>query len=326
MEGVRTQGLSDEDLQKFENGLARCMDCHEWFDMEGYEPLREYECENCKSNIFSPMRITEFWLYDVTGEGGMGRVYMAQKSEDPTLYAIKLSDYTDECDFRFQSLLYEGDIVMSFEHPNIANAYRFGYKSGKAFLLMDYEPGLTLEQVARGEEFTEVQLYSWMKQLVDALRYMDQKGFIYRDLKPQNVIVYGDKLTLVDFGLTIHKDNQEIDDENLIGSPSYIPPARIKGEMDDARSDIYALGMVFYYVVNGQNYFDGANEEIIEGHMHAYRYPVNELNEYLPENLCILIDNLIAHNMGDRYQSYDELYNDIDLLYKQALRHQTAAV
>ena len=55
---------------------------------------------------------------------------------------------------------------MSFDHPNIVTAYRFGYKSGKAFLLMDYEPGYTLEQIAKGFEFTEVQLYSWMMQLV----------------------------------------------------------------------------------------------------------------------------------------------------------------
>ncbi|WDE95373.1 serine/threonine-protein kinase [Lentisphaera profundi] len=319
MEGYRTTALSDNELKRFEDGLAKCMKCHEWCDMEGYEPLQEYECQNCGENVFMPMRITEFWLYSVTGEGGMGRVYMAQKYEDSKLYAIKLSEYTDECDFRFQSLLYEGDVVMSFEHPHIAKAYRFGYKSGSAFLLMDYVPGYTLEQIAKGFEFSEVELYSWMMQLVDALRYMANMGFIYRDLKPQNVIVRGANLTLVDFGLAIHKEQQEIDDDNLIGSPSYIPPERIKGIAEDERSDMYALGMVFYYVVNGQNYFDGPNEEIVEGHMHPYRYPIQELNDYLPESLCILIDNLIAHEMEDRYQTYDELYNDITMLHAEAL-------
>ena len=58
--------------------------------------------------------------------------------------------------------------------------------------------------------------------------------------------------------------------------------------------------------------------------MHPYRYPIQELNDYLPEGLCILIDNLIAHEMTDRYQTYDELYNDVSLLYSQAIETENA--
>ena len=315
-----TTPLTDEELAKFEQGMSKCMTCHNWNDVTGKEALKEYDCQFCDATIFCPFRISEFWLYDVMGSGGMGSVFRAQQYNDPKVYAIKISEYEGEDDFRFQSLLYEGNIIMDLEHDHIPYAYRFGHKHGNAFLLMDFEPGLTLDAFIATYQFSEDDLMSWMIQLAETLKFMATKGYIYRDLKPQNIIIQNEKLILVDFGLAMHLDHaDDIDDENLVGSPSYIPPERIIGKPEDIRSDIYALGMVFYYVAHGHNYFEGSPHEIVEGHLHEYRYPILELNPEMPPQLAALFDKLLAHNMEDRYQNYDDLIGDLNKLLEESL-------
>ena len=308
-------GLTEEDFQKFEQGMAKCPSCGNWHDMEGLEPLLEYDCQYCEGNVFCPMSISGFWLYSQTGEGGMGRVYLAQERDSSTVHAIKLSEYTDECDFRFHSLLYEGEIVEELIHPNIVRTYRFGYKAGKAFMLMDYIAGITLETCVLNYALTEQRIVGWMLKLCNALSYMDELGLLYRDLKPQNIIVDGEKLVLLDFGLAVHKDyRNDIDEENLVGSPSYIPPERIEGKPEDIRSDIYAMGMLFYFIASGKNYFDGSPEEIVEGHMTENRIPCQKALPKRSKEFNTILDRMICCNPLERYQSYDEMYRALEAL------------
>ena len=312
--------LAEEDFQKFEEGMAKCPSCGSWHDMKGLDPLLEYDCQYCDGHVFCPMSISGFWMYAQTGEGGMGRVYLAQERNNSTVYAMKLSEYTDECDFRFHSLIYEGEIVEELIHPNIVRTHRFGYKAGKAFLLMDYVPGITLENCVSNYALTEQRIVSWMLKLCDALAYMDGLGILYRDIKPQNIIVDIDKLTLLDFGLAVHKDyRNDIDEENLVGSPSYIPPERIEGNPEDIRSDIYAVGMLFYFVAGGHNYFEGSAEKIIEGHMSDQRTLCQDLIPARSKAFNEALDRMISHNPSDRFQSYDEMRSALEALEKSLL-------
>lgn len=312
--------LPEEDIQKFEEGMAKCASCGNWHDMEGLEPLVEYDCQYCDSQVFCPMSISGFWMYAQIGEGGMGRVYLAQERDNSTVYAMKLSEYTDECDFRFQSLLYEGEIVEELIHPNIVRTYRFGYKAGKAFLLMDYIQGITLDNCVINYALTEQRIVGWMTKLCNALSYLDDLSVLFRDLKPQNIIVDIDKLTLLDFGLAVHKDyRNDIDEENLVGSPSYIPPERVEGEVEDIRSDIYAMGMLFYFVASGKNYFEGAPEEIINGHMNDHRTPCRELLPGRSMEFNKILDRMISRDPHKRYQSYDEMRIELEALEQSLL-------
>jgi len=296
--------------------------------MEGIQPFAEFACQNCGACLMNPYRISKFWLYKQVGEGGMGRVYLAQQFGDPTLYAIKMAQHTSECDYRFQSLLYEGEIILDLDHPNIPPAYNFGYKQGHAFLVMNFEQGVTLEEyVFHTHEYPipEQLLSAWMLQLVDSLQYMGKMGYIYRDLKPQNLLVDDNRMVLVDFGLAMHHEHKhDIDEENLVGSPAYIPPERITGEPEDLRSDMYSMGMVLYFAAAGEDYFGGDDHQaIVEGHIQNERVPIQTLLPHLSAHFAGIMDRLIKTDPQERYQSYEELYNDF--MQNQAIQQTVNA-
>lgn len=234
-----------------------------------------------------------------------------------------MSEYDDECDYRLQSLLYEAKIMMTLKHPNLALAHRFGYKAGKAFLVMEYISGLTLEELTNTKPASENELISWMLQLTEVLDFINSKGYLYRDLKPQNIIICENKVKLVDFGLCMHMDQgQNIDFENLIGSPAYIPPERIEGRPEDLRSDMYSLGQVFFYAANGYNYFSGTPEEILMGHLHEERYENISINNKLSPDFSNILDRLMAREPDHRYQSYAELYQDLQVAQQPKITYK----
>ncbi len=299
--------------------MAKCLSCSNWHSVEGLENFAETPCPSCGTNMMKPYRISDYWLYKEVGQGGMGRVYLAQQIGNPKLYAIKMAQHTSECDFRFQSLLYEGEIMLDLEHPNIPPADLFGYKQGHAFLVMSFEQGVTLEDCVKrfgDQKIPEEKLITWMLQLVEALYYMGTMGYIYRDLKPQNLIVDDDRMVLIDFGLAMHHEHKDdIDEDNLAGSPAYIPPERMLGKPEDLRSDIYSMGMVLYYAAAGKDYFHGTDIQLVaESHVEEERTPIKSLLPHLSDRFNSLIDRLIARYPEDRYQSYDELYNDLLLM------------
>ena len=309
--------LTDDELSQYEKGQACCFTCKKWFDMEGQPPLMEYTCDDCGGLVITPMRISTYWLYMLIGEGGMGHVYLAQQKDDPKLYAIKIADVVDGDDFRYNCLLYEGEIYMGFSHPNIPEAYNAGHKIGLAFLIMDYEPGENLEEfMCNPENFplSESLLLTWMGQLVDALRYMISKGYIYRDMKPQNLVVDGERIVITDMGLAMHMEHgNDIDEDNFVGSPWYLPPERIEAEQEDIRSDIYSLGMVMFMAASGFSYFDEPDHmRVLDMHILPERTSAKDLYSGLSDAFAAIIDKCICRFPQDRYQTYEELEADIN--------------
>jgi serine/threonine protein kinase len=314
--------VNNEELALFEKGMTKCLNCTKWYDTSDMEPLSEFNCQSCDSVVLTPYRISEYWLYDLIGEGGMGYVYLAQQPGDLNLYAIKIAaiegDHEDN-DFRFESLLYEGEIYIEMDHPNIPKAHNFGYKHGVAFLIMDYEFGYQLDEYLVQEGVFPIArktIASWMSQLVSALQYMKNKDYIYRDLKPQNILIDGEYAILTDLGLCMHMDHhKDIDEANLVGSPAYLPPERVAATPEDFRSDMYSLGMLFFFIINGSNFFDGeSHEEIVEMHMTPERESVISINPTICPEFAAILDKLISYSPDERYQSYEELSADIDAL------------
>ena len=80
----RVSTLSDEDMVLFETDLAKCMECHNWFDVSSLVELQEYACDSCHNGIIKPMKLSEFWLCDIAGVGGMSSVYTARQYKDPS--------------------------------------------------------------------------------------------------------------------------------------------------------------------------------------------------------------------------------------------------
>lgn len=183
------------------------------------------------------------------GEGGMAQVYLATQNAFKRQVAIKVLAPAYASDMEFaQRFLREAEIVASLSHPNIIPVYDFGQRAGTFYMVMEYLPGGDLAQwIERGLEEQEVlQITSDM---ASALHFAHEKGYIHRDVKPGNIMFReNSSAVLTDFGIArqVNASSQVTVAGAILGTPKYMSPEQLQGHAIDGRSDIYALGVMFY--------------------------------------------------------------------------------
>ena len=196
----------------------------------------------------------------VLGEGGMGRVYLAEHVRMGRLSAVKVMSPalmpTDDAVSRFNR---EASNASRINHPNVAAIYDFGEgETGTLYLAMEYVDGETLAALLRREgALPPVRAAGIARQIADALNAAHLLGIIHRDLKPDNVLVTTDAegnelVKVVDFGIakSVQAKGQTVTTVGMsIGTPEYMSPEQLAGESLDARSDIYSLGLVTFVML-----------------------------------------------------------------------------
>jgi serine/threonine-protein kinase len=225
---------------------------------------------------------TKLAHYEITshlGTGGMGEVYQATDSKLGRSVAIKLLPEAITHDYeraaRFER---EARVLASLNHPNIAAIHGIEESGGRKFLVMELVSGETLaERIKRGPMSVDETL-PIAKQIAEGLEAAHEKGIIHRDLKPANIkITPQDRVKVLDFGLA-KAFAGEVAEMNLSNSPTlsmastkagvilgtaaYMSPEQAKGRPADARSDIWAFGVVVFEMLTGRTMFTG--ESVVE--------------------------------------------------------------
>src|SRR5580700_953830 len=214
--------------------------------------------------------IGSYRIVRLLGEGGMGRVYLAEQehpiARQVALKIIKLGMDTRAVLARFQS---EGQALALMEHPNIAQVYEAGSSGkGRPYFVMESVPGIPITEYCDGHTLGTRQRLELLLQVAHAAQHAHQKGIIHRDLKPANILVMerdGEAVPkIIDFGLA--KATEKIFTEEtafteagvLIGTPEYMSPEQASpGGWDvDTRTDIYSLGVLLYELLIGTVPFD----------------------------------------------------------------------
>jgi DNA-binding NarL/FixJ family response regulator len=208
---------------------------------------------------------------------------------------------------RFQR---EHEIISSIAHRAIAEIYDFGTLPGHLYLAMEYFPCGDLRDRLRNPLSTEESLY-YLRAIAEALRVIHVFGILHRDLKPANVMLRDDNSpVLIDFGLA----RRSLDDAGttgigqVLGSPYYISPEQAQGQRVDARTDLYSLGVMFYEMLTGQRPYSGRSAVAIMAQHASSPLPM------LPPPTAaqqVLLDRLMAKQLGGRYASADELLADL---------------
>ncbi len=215
------------------------------------------------------------------GEGGIGRVYVAEHVRLDRQVALKtlLTRYGSMpvLQERFSR---EAQALASLTHPNIVTVTDYGLCEGMPYIVMELLEGEDLAaMLARGEPIEPVRALQMMRQMVLALAYAHDKELVHRDLKPHNVFVRvlgprDDHVEVLDFGLArflndAWKDAPKLTAQGaLIGTPAYMAPEQASGEEVDARADVYAAGCVIFETLTGRRVFDGDNPgDMIRAHM-----------------------------------------------------------
>jgi serine/threonine-protein kinase len=241
------------------------------------------------------------------GRGGMSIVYLAIDEKINKTWAIKLAERKGLSDnnFSIQNLTADKDVLIKFNHPYLPRIVDVYDTEDSMMLVMDYIEGQSLGKILN--EFgaqAEEDVIKWGIQLCDVLSYVHNEGMIYRDLKPDNIMLKpnGD-ISLIDFGTAKRFDEEKSKDTVALGTKGYAAPEQsVKATVS---SDIYNLGATLRHLVTG---IDPQNPQTLNITLN----PIREINSSLSEGIEYIISKCLAPSPNDRYKTAKEAMFDLE--------------
>src|ERR687893_720204 len=248
-------------------------------------------------------------LGESLGSGGMGEVYLAHDRVLERDVALKVlrNQYAGDEEFaeRFKR---EARSAASLSHPNIVQVYDRGEtEDGSSYIAMEYVPGGTLKEKIVGEGPLGTREAA-------ALGAAHERGMVHRDIKPQNVLLTArDEAKVADFGIARAGSSVTISRTgSVMGTAGYMSPEQALGKSATPKSDLYSLGVVLYEVLTGELPYTADNPIAVS--MKHVNQPVRsprEIDPTIPEGMDALVTRLMAKDPEDRYDSADELADDL---------------
>jgi serine/threonine-protein kinase len=269
-------------------------------------------------NLRSGERLAQrYEIQSVLGRGGMGTVYRARDIELEEVVAIK----TLRPEFMTDATLLERfkdeiRLARRLSDQNIVRTHDFGEWSGVYYLTMEYVEGITVRELidTRGRLGVSSTL-AIAAQLAHSLAVAHEHGVIHRDIKPQNLLLdAAGVLKVMDFGVArLAERTTSVTEAGLVlGTPAYMPPEQLMAEQVDARSDLYAAGVVLYECLTGQAPFQAATVmSLVAKLLTQEAEPPESLNSEVPPALSALVLRLLAKKPEDRVQTAADLVQQL---------------
>jgi serine/threonine protein kinase len=270
-----------------------------------------------------PRIIGRYEVERLLGEGGMGVLYLARDPVIDRHVALKLLRVNGE-DLR-RRFMREAQSAGRLQHPNIVTVYDVGDHDGQLYIAMEYIDGDTLATLIRDDvPFSAIRKLDIVDEIADGLGYAHQRGIIHRDIKPANLMISRAGLVKVlDFGIArlSHRESGDIDGPTLIGTPAYMAPEQLEGAEVDARSDIYAVGLVMYELFSGRRAFIGANTaDVLQQVLAAQPTPIDRLVPDIDPDLAHVISRAMTKQPRDRYQDLQSMRKDLARARRRAMQ------
>lgn len=238
------------------------------------------------------------------GQGGMGTVYLALETSVDREVALKFLHRhlaeREEYRTRFEQ---EARIMARVEHPNLAGLYSVERDGSVPFLVMKFVRGQPLSRLMRDKKvLTLEETLPLTVQMAAALSALHARGYVHRDLKPGNVMVSAEgHVTLLDFGLTRTHDPNLTRPGVALGSPQYMSPEQVLAGSLDARSDLYALGLLTSELLVGRRpYPDEHTKAMLLQHLHEEPEPPHLANDKVPEAVSRVLLKALSKKASDR--------------------------
>lgn len=219
--------------------------------------------------VATPQTIGRYAIRGVLGSGAFGTVYDAYDESLQRAVAIKQPKQTQLSEFAMQTFQTEARHLARLHHPGIVPVYDFGVTAdGKCFVVARKIAGQTLAEALRRQRFSIADTIDLIAQVCEALHYAHCEQIVHRDVKPANILLdQTGKPYVADFGLALHEEEQRLVDQRAAGTPAYMPPEQVRGEMRflDGRADIWSVGVMLYEMLTGQRPFRGETTESVIG-------------------------------------------------------------
>lgn len=254
------------------------------------------------------------------GDGGMAFVYQAKDRLLNRIVAVKVlrPEFVDDEEF-LAKFKREAEAVANITHPNIVNVYDVGCDGKVNYIVMEYVDGQNLKEIIKNEgtldEYTALDI---TKQIAKALGAAHKKGVIHRDIKPHNILISneGRNVKVADFGIAKAATNSTMTNiGSIIGSVHYFSPEQAKGQSVKNNADLYSLGIVLYEMILGKVPFKGDSPiSIALQHINEDIEFTPEEKTNVPQSIRTLIKKLTEKSPEDRYQSSEEVIEDIEYI------------
>jgi len=267
-------------------------------------------------------RVDQFEILEPLGEGAYAETYKARDTRNGDVVVLKCFNPNLFADpHTFQRFRREAQIVSRLDHPNVVHSRNDEHNRTEPYLVLEYIDGQNLRSYASslGKAVPIPMALDWGHQLVDALAYLHAHGIVHRDLKPENVLVSADgRLRIMDFGTATLEGAKRLTWRALsesLGTPDYMSPEQIKGNRGDARSDIYAWGVLMYEVLTGRPPFSGDNwMATMAAHLQTDPKPPSSHRKGISPQLDAVVLKAMRRYSEHRYQSATALAHDLDHL------------
>ena len=308
-------------------------------------------------------KVSHYRVLEVLGGGGMGVVYKAEDLKLGRRVALKfLPEELVQDPVALKRLEQEARAASALNHPNVCTIYEIAEHAGRPFIVMELLEGETLrEQISeqsteqrRPTPDTQIDLGI---QICDALAAAHSHGIIHRDIKPANIFVTRTGVAkILDFGVAKLSQPVITDDDRsqrtisdpasatpsidlsltrtgvTMGTAGYMSPEQVRGEVLDARTDLFSFGLVLYEIATGRAAFGAATAPLMrEAILHSEPVPARDLNPDIPEGLALIIRKALQKERDKRYQSAAEIRADLEPLRRKVMsrppiRRRTVAI
>lgn len=262
--------------------------------------------------------LDHYRLDAVVARSGMGTLFRATDLRDGRTVAVKIPHAELEKDpILLERFEREEEIGQLLDHPGVVKTFD-GEERSRLYMVLEWVDGRLLRTVLNEQRPLAVdRAVSIILLLCDALDAMHKRGIVHRDLKPENVMVTaGEQVKIIDFGIAMKEDARRITHVGtspMLGTPDYISPEQVQGKRGDQRSDIYALGVMFYEMLTGRVPFSGPNPLAVMNDRLVIEPPSPRgLNPEISPELEEILYRALERDPRHRYANAHEMQWDIE--------------
>jgi serine/threonine protein kinase len=260
------------------------------------------------------VQVGRYEILEIIGTGAHGRVARAHDPMIGRLVAIKLFPKELAKGDARQRFLQEARVVGQLSHPSIITLHDMGIDEATQtpYLVMEFLDGQPLDRILEKGSIPLPKACAWAAEVACALGVAHRKGVIHGDVKPANMLITDDgRVKLMDFGMA-RLASRDTGATPLLGTPAYWCPEQIMGKPQDARSDLFSLGVVLYEMVVGKRPFDADSLQGICGRvLSSTPLPPSHANPSVPTGFDAMVARCLAKDPAARYVTAESLAEDL---------------